>query len=68
LGNSRFYTKIEAMVGLRREPKPRGIPKKRKDNKPEENFNQGELIAVMMFGVGKIIRAWPLFLITAHEL
>jgi len=27
LGNSRFYTKIEAMVGLRREPKPKGRPK-----------------------------------------
>jgi len=45
LGNLRFYTKIEAMVGLRREPKPkpRGIPKKQKDNEPEENLNQGEL-------------------------
>jgi len=29
LGNSRFYTKIEAMVGLRREPKPRGRQTKR---------------------------------------
>jgi len=43
LGNSRFYTKIEAMVGLRREPKPRGRPKKQKENEPEENLNQGEL-------------------------
>jgi putative transposase len=30
LGNSRFYTKIEAMVGLRREPKPRGRRPKNK--------------------------------------
>ncbi|EDN69000.1 hypothetical protein BGP_4773 [Beggiatoa sp. PS] len=31
LGNSHFYTKIEAMVGLRREPKPRGRrPKSKK--------------------------------------
>jgi len=29
LGNSRFYTKIEAMTGQRREPKPRGRPAKR---------------------------------------
>jgi putative transposase len=43
LGNSRFYTKIEAMVGLRREPKSRGRPKKQKDDKSEDNFNQGEL-------------------------
>jgi hypothetical protein len=43
LGNSRFYTKIEAMAGQRREPKPRGRQKKQKDNKPEENFNQREL-------------------------
>jgi hypothetical protein len=44
LGNSRFYTKIEeTMVGLRREPKPRSRQKKQKDNKLEENFNQGEL-------------------------
>ncbi len=43
LGNSHFYTKIEAMVGLRREPKPRGRPKKQKENEPEENLNQGEL-------------------------
>jgi len=62
LGNSRFYTKIEAMVGLRREPKPRGRPKKQKDNKPEEKELQSKRIAVMMFGAGKIIRAWPLFL------
>jgi len=37
LGNSRFY----AMVGLRREPKPRG--RQKKQNEPEENLNQGEL-------------------------
>jgi len=43
LGNSRFYTKIETMTGQRREPKPRGRPKKPKDNEPEENLNQGEL-------------------------
>jgi hypothetical protein len=43
LGNSRFYKKIEAITGQRREPKPRGRPKKQKDNEPEENFNQGEL-------------------------
>jgi len=36
LGNSRFYTKIETMMG--REP-----PKKQKDDKPEKNLNQGEL-------------------------
>jgi len=44
LGNSHFYTKIEAMVGKRREPKPRGRPKKEKENEPEENLNQGELL------------------------
>ncbi|MEN8221172.1 MAG: hypothetical protein ABFS56_33440 [Pseudomonadota bacterium] len=36
-------TKIEAMVGLRREQKPRGRPKKQKENEPEENLNQGKL-------------------------
>ena len=30
LGHSRFYTKIEAIVGLRHEPKPRGRQKKAK--------------------------------------
>jgi hypothetical protein len=31
LGNSRFYTKIEAMVGQKREPKPRSRhPKSKK--------------------------------------
>jgi len=36
-------TKIEAMTGQRREPKPRGRPKKQKDNELEDNFNQGKL-------------------------
>jgi hypothetical protein len=31
------------MVGQKREPKPRGIPKKQKDNEPEENLSQGKL-------------------------
>ncbi|MEK8019115.1 MAG: hypothetical protein VSS75_019770 [Candidatus Parabeggiatoa sp.] len=43
LGNSCFYTEIEAMVRLRREPKPRGRQKKQKENESEDNFNQGEL-------------------------
>jgi len=43
LGNSRFYTKIEAMTGQLCSLKPRGRPKKQTDNKPEKNFNQGEL-------------------------
>jgi putative transposase len=43
LGNSRFYTKIETMMGQLCSPKPRGRPKKQNDNKPEDNFNQGEL-------------------------
>lgn len=30
LGNSRFYAHIDAMTGQRREPKPRGRPRKEK--------------------------------------
>ncbi|RKZ44302.1 MAG: hypothetical protein DRR16_26380 [Candidatus Parabeggiatoa sp. nov. 3] len=44
LVNLRFYTKIETMTGQRRELKPRGKPKKQKDNKSEENLNQRELL------------------------
>ena len=43
LGNSRFYANIEAMMGQRREPKPRGRPRKQKDNEFEKNVGQGEL-------------------------
>jgi putative transposase len=43
LGNSHFYAKLETMTGVRREPKPRGRPKKQKDNMPEKNLKQGEL-------------------------
>ena len=31
LGDSRFYAKVEAMTGQRREPKPRGRPRKQND-------------------------------------
>jgi putative transposase len=43
LGNSHFYAKLETMTGVRCEPKPRGRPKKQKDNMPEKNREQGEL-------------------------
>ncbi|MEK8016649.1 MAG: hypothetical protein VSS75_007245 [Candidatus Parabeggiatoa sp.] len=42
-GHSRCLNKDRGMVGLRREPKPRGRPKKQKENEPEENLNQGKL-------------------------
>ncbi|MCK5716251.1 MAG: hypothetical protein KAH77_02095 [Thiomargarita sp.] len=32
LGNSHFYAKLETITGVRREPQPRGRPKKQKDN------------------------------------
>ena len=43
LGNSRFYAKVEAMTGQRREPKPRGRPKKQPDESPAHSVGQGEL-------------------------
>ena len=43
LGNSRFYAKVEAMTGQRREPKPRGRPRKRRDESSPVDGGQGEL-------------------------
>lgn len=43
LGNSRFYEQIEAMTGMRREPKPRGRPKKEKDDTLGQSAGQLEL-------------------------
>ena len=43
LGNSRFYAKIEAMTGQRREPRPRGRPRKPRDEAPGHCAEQGEL-------------------------
>jgi putative transposase len=43
LGNSRFYDKIEAMTGQRREAKPRGRPRVRRDVSQENNARQDEL-------------------------
>ena len=43
LGNSSFYAKIEAMIGQRREPKPRGRPKGQQDEVSDNCDKQGEL-------------------------
>jgi putative transposase len=43
LGTSRFYAKIEAMTGQRREPKPRGRPTKQQEESPANDARQGEL-------------------------
>jgi putative transposase len=43
LGNSRFYAKVETMIGQRREPKPRGRPRKKPDESPIKDSEQGEL-------------------------
>jgi putative transposase len=43
LGNSRFYARIEAMTGQRREPKPRGRPRMRRDESPARDAGQGDL-------------------------
>jgi putative transposase len=43
LGNSFFHTKIEAMTGRRREPKPRGRPRVQPEELPVRDVVQGEL-------------------------
>lgn len=43
LGNSRFYAKVEAMTGQRREPKPRGRPRKQREESAVHDGKQGEL-------------------------
>ncbi|MGF1643407.1 MAG: transposase [Thiotrichales bacterium] len=43
LGDSRFYAKIEAVTGQRREPKPRGRPRKAREDSPPRNTVQGDL-------------------------
>jgi putative transposase len=43
LGNSRFYAKIEAMTGQRREAKPRGRPRVRPDEAKALDAAQGKL-------------------------
>ena len=43
IGNSRFYAKIEAMTGQRRELRKRGHPRKRSDKKPLADTGQQEL-------------------------
>ena len=43
LGNSRFYAKVETMIGQRREPKLRGRPRKKQDGLPTQDGEQGEL-------------------------
>jgi putative transposase len=43
LGNSRFYAKIEAMTGQRREAKPRGRPRVHNEDAPAKDAGQGEL-------------------------
>jgi putative transposase len=43
LGNSRFYAKIEAMTGQRREAKPRGRPRVRPDESKALDAEQGKL-------------------------
>ena len=42
LGNSRFYAKIEAMTGQRREPKPRGRPKNQETTATDADSAQSE--------------------------
>ena len=43
LGNSRFYAQIEAMTGRRREPKPRGRPRKLEEERSAKDAEQREL-------------------------
>ena len=43
LRNSRFYAKIEAMTGRRREPRQRGGPRTQRDEFPGYNGQQREL-------------------------
>lgn len=43
LGNARFYAKIEAMTGLRREAKPRGRPRVHHDESPAHDTEQRNL-------------------------
>ena len=43
LGDSRFYAKVEAMTGQRREPKPRGRPRKEPDTSTPPDAVQGKL-------------------------
>ena len=43
LGNSRFYAKVEAMTGQRREPKPRGRPRKQPEESSVHDVGQREL-------------------------
>ncbi|MGA7181053.1 MAG: transposase [Thiobacillaceae bacterium] len=43
LGNARFYARIEAITGQRREARPRGRPRVQRDNAPAREAGQGEL-------------------------
>ncbi len=43
LGNSRFYAKIEAMTGQKREARPRGRPRVQRDASLARDAGQGEL-------------------------
>ena len=43
LGHSRFYAKIETMIGQRREAKPRGRPRVEHDESASHNAGQGKL-------------------------
>lgn len=43
LGNSRFYDKIERMTGQRREAKPRGRPRVKREDATPADRRQGEL-------------------------
>ena len=43
LGNARFYANIEAATGHRREPKPRGRPRARRDDSAAHDPGQREL-------------------------
>jgi putative transposase len=43
IGNSRFYTEIEAMTGQRRELRKRGRPRKKADEEPLADTEQHEL-------------------------
>ena len=43
LGNSRFYAKIEAMTGQKREARPRGRPRVQRDARLARDAGQGEL-------------------------
>jgi putative transposase len=42
LGNARFYARIEAMTGQRREAKPRGRPRVARDEPTPQEVGQGE--------------------------